>query len=59
LNGDYIEEGFWLVKKHGIQALGGFMFRFPYDSRETVEQTIAFAKKLSPNPQDIRQLQNL
>jgi radical SAM superfamily enzyme YgiQ (UPF0313 family) len=44
-----IEEGFRLVKKHGIQALGGFMFGFPYDSRETVEQTIAFAKKLSPD----------
>jgi radical SAM superfamily enzyme YgiQ (UPF0313 family) len=25
------------------------MFGFPYDSRETVEQTIAFAKKLSPD----------
>jgi radical SAM superfamily enzyme YgiQ (UPF0313 family) len=44
-----IEEGVKLVKKHGIQALGGFMFGFPYDSRETVEQTIQFAKKLSPD----------
>ena len=25
------------------------MFGFPYDSRETVEQTIQFAKKLSPD----------
>lgn len=44
-----IEEGFKLVKKHGIQALGGFMFGFPYDTRETIEQTINFAKKLSPD----------
>lgn len=44
-----IEEGIKLVKKHGIQALGGFMFGFPYDSRKTIEQTIQFAKKLSPD----------
>ncbi|MBW1863322.1 MAG: radical SAM protein [Deltaproteobacteria bacterium] len=44
-----IEDGFRLVKRHGIQALGGFMFGFPYDSRATVEQTIQFAKKLSPD----------
>jgi len=44
-----IEDGVRLVKKHGIQALGGFMFGFPYDSRESVEQTIQLAKKLSPD----------
>jgi anaerobic magnesium-protoporphyrin IX monomethyl ester cyclase len=44
-----IEDGVRMVKKHGIQALGGFMFGFPYDSKETVEQTIQFAKKLSPD----------
>ena len=44
-----IEDGVRLVKKHGIQALGGFMFGFPYDSKETVDQTIAFAKKISPD----------
>ena len=44
-----IEEGFKLVKKHGIQALGGFMFGFPYDSRKTIEETLDFAKKLSPD----------
>jgi len=44
-----IEEGVRRVKKSGIQALGGFMFAFPYDSRKSVEQTIAFAKKLSPD----------
>jgi len=44
-----IEDGVRMVKKSGIQALGGFMFGFPYDTRETVEQTIAFAKRLSPD----------
>lgn len=44
-----IEDGIRLVKKHCIQALGGFMFGFPYDTRETVEKTIRFAKKLSPD----------
>lgn len=44
-----IEKGVRLVKKHGIQALGGFMFGFPCDSRESVEQTIRFAKRLSPD----------
>ena len=44
-----IEKGFRLVKRHGIQALGGFMFGFPFDSRETVEKTIQFAKKISPD----------
>ena len=44
-----IEEGVKLVKNHGIQALGGFMFGFPYDSKKTVEETIQFAKRLSPD----------
>ena len=44
-----IEDGVRMVKRSGIQALGGFMFGFPYDTRESVEQTIAFAKKLSPD----------
>jgi radical SAM superfamily enzyme YgiQ (UPF0313 family) len=44
-----IEEGFRRVKKHGIQALGGFMFGFPFDSRKTVEKTISLAKRISPD----------
>jgi radical SAM superfamily enzyme YgiQ (UPF0313 family) len=44
-----IEDGFRRVKKHGIQALGGFMFGFPFDSRKTIEETIGFAKKISPD----------
>ncbi|MBT4364641.1 MAG: radical SAM protein [Desulfobacterales bacterium] len=46
---EQIEKGISMVKKHGIQALGGFMFGFPYDSKKTIEQTINFAKKLSPD----------
>ncbi len=46
---EQIEKGVRLVKKHGIQALGGFMFGFPCDSRKSVEQTIRFAKRLSPD----------
>jgi anaerobic magnesium-protoporphyrin IX monomethyl ester cyclase len=46
---EQIEKGVRMVKKHGIQALGGFMFGFPFDSRESIEQTIHFAKKLSPD----------
>ena len=44
-----IEDGVRMVKKSGIQALGGFMFGFPYDTHESVEQTLAFAKKISPD----------
>ena len=46
---EQISAGVKRVKKHGIQALGGFMFGFPYDSRQTIEETLAFAKKLSPD----------
>ncbi|MGC8490404.1 MAG: B12-binding domain-containing radical SAM protein [Syntrophobacteraceae bacterium] len=46
---EQIENGVRMVKKHGIQALGGFMFGFPYDSRKTIEETLQFAKKLSPD----------
>jgi radical SAM superfamily enzyme YgiQ (UPF0313 family) len=44
-----IEEGVRLVKKHGIQVQCGFMFGFPYDSRLSVEQTLEFAKNVSPD----------
>ena len=44
-----VEDGIRLVRKHGIQALGGFMFGFPYDSRESVEKTLRLAKRLSPD----------
>lgn len=44
-----IEEGVRRVKRSGIQALGGFMFGFPHDSRRSVEETLALAKRLSPD----------
>jgi radical SAM superfamily enzyme YgiQ (UPF0313 family) len=46
---DRVEEGVRQVKRHGIQVQCGFMFGFPYDSRESVEQTLQFAKKVSPD----------
>jgi radical SAM superfamily enzyme YgiQ (UPF0313 family) len=46
---EQIERGVKLIKKHKIQALGGFMFGFPYDTKKSVEETISFAKKLSPD----------
>jgi len=44
-----IEDGVRMVKRHRIQTIGGFMFGFPYDSRKTIEETIRFAKKVSPD----------
>ena len=44
-----IEDGVRRVKKSGIQALGGFMFGFPYDTKQSVEETLALAKKISPD----------
>lgn len=44
-----IEEGVARVKRSGIQALGGFMFGFPYDTRQSVEKTLALAKRISPD----------
>jgi anaerobic magnesium-protoporphyrin IX monomethyl ester cyclase len=46
---EQIEKAFHLTKKAGIQALGGFMFGYPHDSRKTVEETIQYAIKLSPD----------
>jgi len=46
---EQVERAFKLTKKHGILTLGGFMFGFPYDTRESIEQTLELAKKLSPD----------
>ncbi len=46
---EQVEKAMKLTKKNGIQALGGFMFGFPWDSRETIESTIELAKRLSPD----------
>lgn len=46
---DQVERAISLTKKNGIQALGGFMFGFPWDSRESIEATIDLAKRLSPD----------
>ena len=49
LTKDQIRSGIKKVKRHGIQSLGGFMFGFPYDSGKTIEETLQFAKELSPD----------
>ncbi|ODS30272.1 MAG: Fe-S oxidoreductase [Candidatus Scalindua rubra] len=46
---DEVEEAFRLTKNNGIQALGGFMFGFPWDSKESIEKTLSFVKRLSPD----------
>ena len=46
---DQVERAIHLTKKNGIQALGGFMFGFPWDSKESIEATIDLAKRLSPD----------
>ncbi len=46
---DEVRRAFKLTKKAGILALGGFMFGFPVDTRETIEKTIVFMKELKPD----------
>lgn len=46
---DQVEKAINLTKRDGIQALGGFMFGFPWDSKESIEATIDLAKRLSPD----------
>ncbi|MBD3261389.1 MAG: radical SAM protein, partial [Candidatus Altiarchaeales archaeon] len=43
-----IEEGFRLTHKMGIDSAGFFMFGFPGETKENMEKTIDFAKKLNP-----------
>jgi len=44
-----VKYAFKLTKKAGILALGGFMFGFPIDTRETMEKTIKLMKELKPD----------
>jgi len=46
---DQVRNAFRLTKKAGILALGGFMFGFPVDTRETIKKTVAFMKELKPD----------
>jgi len=46
---EQIERAFRLTKKAGIQALGGFMFGYPCDTRKTIAETMDYAIKLSPD----------
>ncbi|MGH9158422.1 MAG: B12-binding domain-containing radical SAM protein, partial [Vicinamibacteraceae bacterium] len=42
------ERAIALCKQHGLKTYGLFLIGLPWETRETVEQTIAFAKKLDP-----------
>ena len=42
------EKAFALTKKHGMDALAYFMIGCPDDTKETIEATLRFAKKLKP-----------
>ncbi|RMD59114.1 radical SAM protein, partial [Candidatus Parcubacteria bacterium] len=46
---DQVRRAFYLTKKAGILALGGFMFGFPLETKETVEKTIQFMKEIRPD----------
>ena len=43
------EKALALCKKYGVKTYGLFLIGLPWETRETVEQTIRFAKKLSPS----------
>ena len=43
------EKALALCKKYGVKTYGLFLIGLPWETRETVEQTIGFAKKLSPS----------
>lgn len=46
---EQVRHSFRLTQEVGIMALGGFMFGFPHDTPETVEQTLQLAKELNPD----------
>jgi radical SAM superfamily enzyme YgiQ (UPF0313 family) len=43
------EQAIALCKKHGVKTYGLFLIGLPWETRQTVEQTIDFAKKIEPN----------
>lgn len=43
---DQMKKAVKLTQKNGILALGGFMFGFPEDTKESVQETLELAKKL-------------
>lgn len=43
------EKAFYLTKKAGIQTLGYFMLGSPEETREDIQETIKFIKKISPD----------
>ncbi|MBT4824993.1 radical SAM protein [Candidatus Woesearchaeota archaeon] len=44
-----MKHAFKITRKHGILALGGFMFGFPYDNMDSINKTLELAKELKPD----------
>ncbi|PIO00519.1 hypothetical protein COT72_00385 [archaeon CG10_big_fil_rev_8_21_14_0_10_43_11] len=44
--------GFYEAKKAGLKTIGYFVFGHPTETKEEMEQTLAFAKKLNPDYAD-------
>lgn len=45
---DQVRRAAQLTRKHGLRMSGFFMFGFPWETRETMEKTLAFMKELDP-----------
>jgi radical SAM superfamily enzyme YgiQ (UPF0313 family) len=43
---EQIRESIWLTRKHGIRALGFFLVGSPEETRQTIKQTLKFARSL-------------
>lgn len=44
-----VKYAFDITRKHKILALGGFMFGFPYDTKDSIETTIKVAREIKPD----------
>ena len=49
INLDEVRQAVKIVKKAGVKSMCDFMVGLPEDTKETIQQTIDFAKELSPN----------
>lgn len=45
---DQIREAVQKIKKHGLTVVGFFMFGFPWETKENIEKTVNFLKKINP-----------
>lgn len=47
--GNHAREAIRLCRKHGIRSHAFFVFGFPWDTDDTIQQLIAFARELDPD----------